>query len=135
MPAKIMPGRSKKAIGTIGKNNIIKTTKISESTTAKIKTDGINITMTTAMIIIAKYAAIYPPMPVTCLPFIVIVVVPVKKWITDTSSNMPITINRIFFFFIPFPVPVVAIPKTNHNKVLIPAYYVPLHFRIASAVQ
>ncbi len=72
-----MPGRSKKPIGTIGKNNNIKTTKIIESTTAKIITDGINITMTTAMIIIAEYAATYPPMLVTCLPFMVIVVVPV----------------------------------------------------------
>jgi len=64
-----------------------------------MKTDGINITSTTAMITNAEYVAIYPPMLVTCLPFMVIVV-PVKKWITDTSTNMPITINSMFFFFI-----------------------------------
>jgi hypothetical protein len=74
MPAKIIAGRSKKAIGTKGKNNMIKTTKIIESTTAKMKTDGIIITSTIAIITNAKYAAIYPPMLVTCLPFMVIVV-------------------------------------------------------------
>jgi hypothetical protein len=98
----MIPGRSKNATGIKGKNNIINRTKIIESTTAKMKTDGINITSTTAMMTNAEYAAIYPPMPVTCLPFMVIVV-PVKKWITDTSSNMPITINSIFFFFIVLP--------------------------------
>jgi len=99
MPAKIIPGRSKKPTGTKGKNNMIKTTKIIESTTAKMKTDGINITSTTAKITNPKYAAIYPLRLVTCLPFMVKVVL-VKKLITDTSSNMPITINRIFFLFI-----------------------------------
>jgi len=67
-----------------------------------MKTDGINITSTTAMITNAKYVAIYPPMLVTCLPFMVIVV-PVKKWITDTSTNMPITINSMFFSSLSLP--------------------------------
>lgn len=86
-------------MGIKGKNSIIKTTKIIESTAARMKTEGIIITSAAAMMTNAKYAAIYPPRPVTCLPFMVIVV-PAKKWITDVSSNMPITINSIFFFFI-----------------------------------
>jgi hypothetical protein len=99
MPARIIPGRSKYATGIKGKNKIIKTTKIIESTKAMMKTDGINITNAAAIIINAKYAAIYPPTLVICLPFMVMVV-PAKKWITDTSSNMLITISSIFFFFI-----------------------------------
>jgi hypothetical protein len=92
MPAKIILGRSKDTIGIKGKNNIINTTKIIKSTTTKMKTDGINITSTTAKITNPKYVATYLPMPVTCLPFMVIIA-PVKKVITDTINNMPITVN------------------------------------------
>jgi hypothetical protein len=113
MPAKIIAGRSKDAIGIRGKNNIINKTKMIESTTVRIKTDGINITSTTAMMTNAKYVAIYPPMLVTCLPFMVIVV-PVIKWIADTSSNMPSTINSIFFFFIV--VPLAILPNVRGSR-------------------
>jgi hypothetical protein len=99
MPAMIIPGRSKGLIGIKGKNSIIHMNKSIESTKARVMTDGIIITVNAAIVIIATYAAIYPPMLVTCLPFIVIVV-PVKKWIIDISNNMPITMNSIFFFFI-----------------------------------
>jgi hypothetical protein len=99
MPARIIPGRSKGEIGIKGKNSMIKTTKIIESTTTKMKTDGIIITINIEMITNAEYAPIYPLILVTCLPLMVIVA-PVKKWITDISSSMPITINSIFFFFI-----------------------------------
>ncbi len=84
--------------GINGKNNTTNTTKIIASTIPKMNTDGTNITIATAKITNAKYAARYPPMLVTCLPFMVIVV-PVAKLITDTSSNMPSTINRMFFLF------------------------------------
>jgi len=91
--------RNNDSAGIKGKSSKMKKTKIIESTTIKMKTDGIIITSTTAMISNAKYVAIKPPMLVTCLPFMTIVV-PVKKWIADTSSNMQIAINSIFFFFI-----------------------------------
>ena len=78
MPTKIIPGRSENVKGIKGKNNIINKTKIIKSTVVKMKTDGINITSMTAKITNAKCAAIYTPMLVTCLSFMVIVV-PVKK--------------------------------------------------------
>ncbi len=102
--------------GISGRNNIKNTIKIIANTTAKIKTEGISITMTTANITTAKYAARYPPMPVTCLPFMVIVV-PEKKLITDNNSNMPSIINSIFLFIIhianELSCPVVIDPKSS----------------------
>ncbi len=47
--------------GIRGKSNIINTAKIIASTIPNIRTDGINITMITAKITSAKYAARYPP--------------------------------------------------------------------------
>ncbi len=92
-----MPGTKIRAKGNKGKKTIKIIPKTTESTAMIMKVEGITIIKTTASKTSARYAVTYPPTPVTCLPFIVIVVVPVRKLMVIARSNIPIMTMIVFF--------------------------------------
>ena len=102
-----MPGSKFKPMGNKGKKTIKIIPKTINSTARNMKVEGITIIKTMARSTRARYAATYPPTPVTCLPFIVIVVVPVKKLMAIARTNIPIMTMIVFFLFQLFTVSII----------------------------